>query len=48
VKKGTTYLVAGDKVGRNKLDAATKKGAQIIDEQQLAQLIVERSKLAGG
>lgn len=35
VKKGTTYLVAGDKVGKSKLDAAKKHGAQVIDEAAL-------------
>jgi DNA ligase (NAD+) len=39
VKKDTTYLVAGDKVGEAKLKAATKQGAKIIDEAALAQLI---------
>ncbi len=32
VKKGTTYLLAGDKVGKTKTDAAAKKGAKVIDE----------------
>jgi DNA ligase (NAD+) len=39
VKKGTTYLVAGDKVGQTKLDAAHKKGAQVIDEARLEALL---------
>ncbi|HEY6878778.1 MAG TPA: NAD-dependent DNA ligase LigA [Polyangiales bacterium] len=39
VKKGTTYLVAGDKVGKAKLEAAAKKGAQIIDENRLRELL---------
>ena len=39
VKKGTTYLVAGEKVGKAKLDAARKFGAQVIDEAGLAALI---------
>ena len=39
VKKGTTYLVAGEKVGKAKLDGAKKFGAQVIDEQGLAALI---------
>jgi DNA ligase (NAD+) len=39
VKKGTTYLVAGEKVGKAKLDGARKFGAQVIDEQQLAALV---------
>ncbi len=39
VKKGTTFLVAGEKVGKAKLDAARKFGAQVIDEAGLARLI---------
>lgn len=39
VKKGTTYLVVGDKVGQSKLEAARKKGAQIIDEATLERLL---------
>jgi DNA ligase (NAD+) len=39
VKKGTTYLVAGEKVGKAKLDAARKFGAQTIDEAGLGALI---------
>lgn len=39
VKKGTTYLVAGDKVGKAKLDGAAKKGARVIDEQELRKLL---------
>lgn len=39
VKKGTTYLVAGDKVGAAKLTAAKKNGARVIDEPTLDQLI---------
>lgn len=35
VKQGTTYLVAGDKVGATKLTAAKKSGAQVIDEASL-------------
>ncbi|MCB9633789.1 MAG: NAD-dependent DNA ligase LigA [Sandaracinus sp.] len=31
VKKGTSYLLAGDKVGKNKTDDAAKKGAKVID-----------------
>jgi len=41
VKKGTTYLVAGDKVGKAKLDAALKKGAEVIDENRLRELLLE-------
>jgi DNA ligase (NAD+) len=39
VKKGTTYLLAGEKVGKAKLDGARKFGAQVIDEAGLAALI---------
>jgi DNA ligase (NAD+) len=39
VKKGTTYLLAGEKVGKAKLDAARKFGAVVLDEAGLAALI---------
>ena len=39
VKKGTTYLVAGEKVGKAKLDSAKKHGAAVIDEATLARLL---------
>jgi DNA ligase (NAD+) len=39
VKKGTTYLVAGEKVGKSKLDAARKHGAKVIDEAALEGLL---------
>jgi DNA ligase (NAD+) len=39
VKKGTTHLVAGDKVGKSKLDSARKYGALVIDENNLAALL---------
>lgn len=39
VKKGTTYLVVGEKVGQAKLEAARKKGAQLIDEAALRALL---------
>ena len=35
VKAGTTYLVIGEKVGKTKLDAAKKRGTQILTEQEL-------------
>jgi DNA ligase (NAD+) len=38
VKRGTSYLVTGDKVGKAKLDAATKKGALIVTEEELMKL----------
>ena len=39
VKKGTTYLVAGDKVGKSKLDGAKKHGTQVIDEKTLQAML---------
>jgi DNA ligase (NAD+) len=39
VKAGTTYLVAGDKVGASKLSAAKKAGTRVIDEAALDRLI---------
>lgn len=39
VKKGTTYLVAGEKVGASKLTAAKKHGAQVIDEPALQAML---------
>jgi len=39
VKKGTTYLLAGDRVGKTKIEAAQKKGAQVIDEAGYAKLL---------
>ena len=39
VKKGTTYLVAGDKVGETKLKAARKNQTEVITEAQLDSLI---------
>lgn len=39
VGKGTTYLVAGGKVGESKLKNASKYGTQVINEQQFIQLI---------
>jgi DNA ligase (NAD+) len=42
VKQGTTYLVAGEKVGKTKLDAAKKHGTRVLTEAELATL------LAGG
>jgi DNA ligase (NAD+) len=35
VKKGTKFLVAGQKVGQSKLDSARKNGVEIIDEARL-------------
>jgi len=39
VKKGTTYLVAGEKTGKAKLDQAKKFGARVITEAELAILL---------
>lgn len=39
VGKGTTYLVAGGKIGASKIAKAEKYGTQIIDESQLQQLL---------
>lgn len=39
VKKGTTFLVAGDKVGKSKLDGAKKHGTQVIDEKTLGAML---------
>jgi DNA ligase (NAD+) len=40
VKKGTTYLVIGEKVGKAKTDSAKKFGARVIDEAALERLIL--------
>lgn len=39
IKKGTTFLVAGDKVGQAKLSAARKSGSRVIDEASLERLL---------
>ena len=39
VKKNTSYLVAGEKTGKTKLDQAKKFGAVVIDEARLNALI---------
>jgi DNA ligase (NAD+) len=39
VKKNTTYLVAGDKTGKSKLDQAKKYGTQVITEADLYAMI---------
>jgi DNA ligase (NAD+) len=39
VKKGTTYLVAGEKVGRTKIEAAERRGAKVIDEATLRAML---------
>lgn len=39
VKKGTTYLIVGEKVGATKLDAARKRGTRILSEAELQTLL---------
>lgn len=39
VKKGTTYLLAGDGVGRTKTEAAEKRGTKVIDEETFRKLL---------
>jgi DNA ligase (NAD+) len=39
IKVGTSFLVAGDKVGATKLTAAKKTGARVIDEPTLERLL---------
>ena len=39
VKKGTDYLVVGQKVGKAKLESAKKTGAKLIDESTLSAMI---------
>jgi DNA ligase (NAD+) len=39
VKKDTTYLVAGDKTGKTKLDQAKKYGTRVVDEAQMGLLL---------
>ncbi len=39
VKKGTSYLVCGEKVGQSKITSAKKFGAQVIDEPALLLLL---------
>ena len=41
VKQGTTYLVAGEKVGASKLTSAAKFGAKVIDEAALERMLAE-------
>jgi DNA ligase (NAD+) len=42
VKKNTTYLVAGAKTGKSKLDQARKYGTQVLTEAGLAELLTRR------
>ncbi len=39
VKKGTSYLVAGEKTGKSKLDQAKKFGTRVVSEAELAKLL---------
>ncbi len=39
VRAGTTFLVAGEKTGQSKLDAARKRGTRVIDEPTLERLL---------
>ena len=45
VKKGTTYLVAGDKTGKTKLDQAKKFGTKVVTEAEMDALV---ARLAEG
>ena len=38
-KKGTTYLVAGDKTGKTKLDQAKKHGTRVVSEEEMDVLL---------
>jgi DNA ligase (NAD+) len=46
VKKTTTYLVAGDKTGKSKLDQAKKYGTQVLTEAQLGDLLSRKGPSA--
>jgi DNA ligase (NAD+) len=39
VKKDTTYLVAGEKTGKAKLDQAKKYGTKVVDEKEMEALL---------
>jgi DNA ligase (NAD+) len=39
VKKDTTYLVAGEKTGKAKLDQAKKFGTKVVTEQEMEELL---------
>lgn len=39
VRKGTSFLVIGEKVGKTKLDSAKKYGARVIDERKLSEML---------
>lgn len=48
VKKGTTYLVAGEKTGKTKLDQAKKYGAKVITEEEMDRVAAGEELLAPG
>jgi DNA ligase (NAD+) len=39
VKKDTSYLVAGEKTGKTKLDQAKKYGAKVVTEEEMDRLL---------
>ena len=39
VKQGTSYLVAGEKVGKTKLETARQRGTQVISEADLEAML---------
>jgi DNA ligase (NAD+) len=39
VKKGTTYLVAGEKTGKSKLEQSKKFGTRVVNEEEMDRLI---------
>jgi DNA ligase (NAD+) len=43
VKQGTTYLVAGEKVGKAKLDSAKKHGTKVLSEAELGELLAGKT-----
>jgi DNA ligase (NAD+) len=43
VKKGTHYLIAGEKVGKAKIENAQKRGALVLDQQELDALLAGAS-----
>ena len=48
VKTGTSYLVAGEKVGKAKLDSAKKHGTKVISEAELEALLAGGAPPSGG
>jgi DNA ligase (NAD+) len=46
VKKTTTYLVAGDKTGKSKLEQAKKFGTKVISQEELRHLLSPTSREA--